>query len=425
MKYSIIIPVYNRPDEVDELLESLCRQTVTDFEVLIVEDGSQRDCKAVVDKYTDRLDVKYFMKPNSGPGQSRNYGAERAKGEWLIILDSDVVLPEGYLAAVDRQVESGKRKVDSGQWKEDSGQWTVDSYDYQTSADGNNQKSSVNDNNHESIAQNNGVQGNHNCPLSTVHYPLSSLAAFGGPDASHPSFSPVQKAISYSMTSFFTTGGIRGGKAKLDKFYPRSFNMGIRRDVYLALGGFSKMRFGEDIDFSYRIVEAGYKPQLFPDAWVWHKRRTDFKKFFRQVYNSGIARINLMKRHPGTLKLVHLLPTVFTLGVIGCIMLFALGAALYIEGEWLDAYNLRPTDDMHQGVGFVFCILALLPLLFYSLVIFIDSTIRNRSLWVGLLSIPAAFVQLTGYGLGFIESWWKRCILKKDEFQAFEKNFYS
>ena len=227
------------------------------------------------------------------------------------------------------------------------------------------------------------------------------------------------------MTSFFTTGGIRGGKAKLDKFYPRSFNMGIRRDVYLKLGGFSKMRFGEDIDFSYRIVEAGYKPQLFPDAWVWHKRRTDFRKFFRQVYNSGIARINLMKRHPGTLKLVHLLPTVFTLGVIGCLLLMVLGAGLYLEGEWLDANGLRPTDNMHQGVGFVFCVLGLLPLLFYSLLIFIDSSIRNRSLWVGLLSIPAAFVQLTGYGLGVIESWWKRCILKKDEFQAFEKNFYS
>ena len=362
MKYSIIVPVFNRPDEVDELLESLCQQTVTDFEVLIVEDGSQRDCKAVVDKYADRLDVKYFMKPNSGPGQSRNYGAERANGEWLIILDSDVVLPEGYLGAVDKRVDSG-------------------------------------------------------------HYPLSQ-AAFGGPDASHPSFTPVQKAISYSMTSFFTTGGIRGGKAKLDKFYPRSFNMGIRRDVYLKLGGFSKMRFGEDIDFSYRIVEAGYKPQLFPDAWVWHKRRTDFRKFFRQVYNSGIARINLMKRHPGTLKLVHLLPTVFTLGVIGCLLLMVLGAGLYLEGEWLDANGLRPTDNMHQGVGFVFCILALLPLLFYSLVIFIDSTIRNRSLWVGLLSIPAAFVQLTGYGSGFIVSWWKRCILKKDEFQAFERTFY-
>ena len=213
-------------------------------------------------------------------------------------------------------------------------------------------------------------------------------------DGRHPSFTPVQKAISYSMTSFFTTGGIRGGKAKLDKFYPRSYNMGIRRDVYLELGGFSKMRFGEDIDFSYRIVEAGHRPQLFPDAWVWHKRRTDFRKFFRQVYNSGIARINLMKRHPGTLKLVHLLPTVFTLGVIGCLLLS------------------------------VFCVLALLPLLLYSLIIFVDSSIRNRSLWVGLLSIPAAFVQLMGYGFGFIESWWKRCILKQDEFQAFERTFY-
>jgi hypothetical protein len=200
--------------------------------------------------------------------------------------------------------------------------------------------------------------------------------------------------------------------------------MGIRRDVYLELGGFTKMRFGEDIDFSYRIVEAGYRPQLFPKAWVWHKRRTDFRKFFRQVYNSGIARINLMKRHPGTLKLVHLLPTVFTLGVIGCVLLFGLGAALYLEGEWLDANGLRPTDNMHQGVGMVFCVLALLPLLFYSLLIFVDSSIRNRSLWVGLLSIPASFVQLMGYGFGFIESWWKRCILKKDEFQAFERTFY-
>ena len=389
MKYSIIVPVFNRPDEVDELLESLCRQKVKDFEVLIVEDGSQRDCKAVVDKYADRLDVKYFMKPNSGPGQSRNYGAERANGEWLIVLDSDVVLPEGYLAAVDVRIKNEELRTNS--------------YDY-------------------SQDENDPQQGNHNSSLLTLNSPF---AAFGGPDAAHPSFTPVQKAISYSMTSFFTTGGIRGGKAKLDKFYPRSYNMGIRRDVYMKLGGFTKMRFGEDIDFSYRIVEAGYQPRLFPDAWVWHKRRTDLKKFFRQVYNSGIARINLMKRHPGTLKLVHLLPTVFTLGVIGCIMLFALGAALYCYGEWLDANNLRPTDNMHQGVGFVFCVLALLPLLFYSLIIFIDSSIRNRSLWVGLLSIPAAFVQLMGYGLGFIESWWKRCILKKDEFQAFEKNFYS
>ena len=360
MKYSIIVPVYNRPDEVDELLESLSNQTQQDFEVIIVEDGSVKPCKDVCDKYAGILALHYYAKENSGPGQSRNYGAERANGEWLIVLDSDVVLPEGYLAAVD----------------------------------------------------------------SAISHQTSDFTAFGGPDAAHPSFTPVQKAISYSMTSFFTTGGIRGGKAKLDKFYPRSFNMGIRRDVYLELGGFTKMRFGEDIDFSYRIVEAGYRPQLFPDAWVWHKRRTDFRKFFRQVYNSGIARINLMKRHPGTLKLVHLLPTVFTLGVIGLLLIFAWGASLYIEGEILDAYGLRPTDNMHQGVGFALCVLSLLPILFYSLIIFIDSSIRNRSLWVGLLSIPAAFVQLMGYGLGFIESWWKRCILKKDEFQAFERTFY-
>jgi hypothetical protein len=212
------------------------------------------------------------------------------------------------------------------------------------------------------------------------------------------------------MTSFFTTGGIRGGKAKLDKFYPRSFNMGIRRDVYLQLGGFTKMRFGEDIDFSYRIVEAGYRPQLFPEAWVWHKRRTDFHKFFRQVYNSGIARINLEKRHPGTMKLVHLLPTVFTVGVIGLILISAVGRALmhYIDRDqfyWM-------------------CFAPWIPIILYSLLIFFDSSIKNRSLKVGFLSIPAAFVQLMGYGLGFIESWWKRCILKQDEFQAFEKTFY-
>ena len=344
MKYSIIVPVFNRPDEVDELLESLSNQTHKDFEVIIVEDGSVKTCKDVCDKYADILVLYYYAKENSGPGQSRNYGAERANGDYLLILDSDVVLPEGYLQAVE-----------------------------------------------DALRQ-------------------KPVEAFGGPDAAHPSFTPVQKAISYSMTSFFTTGGIRGGKAKLDKFYPRSFNMGIRRDVYLQLGGFSKMRFGEDIDFSYRIVEAGYRPQLFPEAWVWHKRRTDFRKFFRQVYNSGIARINLEKRHPGTMKLVHLLPTVFTIGVIALILISAVGRALmyYVDRDqfyWM-------------------CFAPWIPIILYSLLICIDSTIKNRSLRVGILSVPAAFVQLMGYGLGFIESWWKRCILKQDEFTAFEKNFY-
>ncbi len=346
MKYSIIVPVYNRPDEVDELLRSLTGQTMKDFEVLIVEDGSQRDCREVVEKYKPQLNLKYFAKPNSGPGQSRNYGAQRAQGDMLIVLDSDVVLPQGYMEAVDDEMRR------------------------------------------------------------------QPVVAFGGPDASHPSFTNVQKAISYSMTSFFTTGGIRGGKKKLDKFYPRSFNMGIRRDVYQQLGGFSKMRFGEDIDFSYRIVEAGHQPRLFADAWVWHKRRTDFRKFFRQVYNSGIARINLEKRHPGTLKLVHLLPAVFTVGVIALVLVSAVGRALM----HYDAPNWR--------TWYWVCALPWIPILLYSLVIFIDSALKNKSLRVGLLSVPAAFVQLMGYGFGFIESWWKRCVLKQDEFTAFEKTFY-
>ncbi|MBR6276529.1 MAG: glycosyltransferase [Prevotella sp.] len=348
MRYSIIVPVFNRPDEVNELLESLTRQTLKDFEVIIVEDGSKIPCKDVCNKYAGILDLHYYDKENSGPGQSRNYGAERAHGDWLIVLDSDVVLPEGYLAAA-------------------------------------------------------------NSSLFTLHSSLS-CDAFGGPDAAHPSFTPVQKAISYSMTSFFTTGGIRGGKTKLDKFFPRSYNMGIRREVYHELGGFSKMRFGEDIDFSYRIVEAGYKTALIPEAWVWHKRRTDFRKFFRQVYNSGIARINLEKRHPGTLKLVHLLPTVFTVGVISLIVISAIGRALmhYVDRDqfyWM-------------------CFAPWIPILLYCLLILIDSSIKNRSLRVGFLSIPAAFTQLMGYGFGFIESWWKRCILKQNEFTAFEKNFY-
>ena len=349
MKYSIIVPVFNRPDEVDELLSSLLNQTFTDFEVLIVEDGSQKPCDEVCNKYADRLDLHYFMKPNSGPGQSRNYGAERAKGEYLLILDSDVVLPKGYLNAIEEEL---KREP----------------------AD-----------------------------------------AFGGPDAAHESFTDTQKAISYSMTSFFTTGGIRGGKKKLDKFYPRSFNMGIRRDVYMELKGFSKMRFGEDIDFSIRIFKAGKRCRLFPEAWVWHKRRTDFRKFYRQVYNSGIARINLYKKYPESLKLVHLLPMVFTLGVIFLILLLCIGLF----------FSFAPSlSSASKAIGIFLCICAIIPVLLYSLLILLDSTLQNKSIKIGFLSIRAAFVQLMGYGFGFLEAWWKRCVKGKDEFAAFEKNFY-
>ena len=345
MKYSIIVPVYNRPDEVDELLESLCSQTLKDFEVVVVEDGSKIPCKDVCDKYAGILALQYFFKENSGPGQSRNYGVERARGEYVVIVDSDAVTPPGFMQAIDDELS-----------RQPSDAW-------------------------------------------------------GGPDAAHESFTNIQKAISYAMTSFFTTGGIRGGKKQLDKkFYPRSFNLGVRRDVYQQLGGFTTERFskmalyGEDIDFSLRIYKGGYSCRLFPEAWLWHKRRTDFRKFWRQVYNSGYARINLWRKYPEALKPVHALPAVFTVGVAGLLLLFALGVAMYCYGEWLDSCGLRPTDNMHQGVGFVCCVLSLIPLILYSVLIFLDSTVRNKSVTVGLISIPAAFIQLIGYGVGFIES---------------------
>ena len=315
MKYSIIVPVYNRPDEVDELLESLTSQTLKDFEVVIVEDGSKITCKDVCDKYANILHLHYYYKENSGPGQSRNYGVERANGEYVLIVDSDAVAPAGFMQAIDDELQ-----------RQPSDAW-------------------------------------------------------GGPDAAHESFTDVQKAISYAMTSFFTTGGIRGGKKQLDKFYPRSFNLGIRREAYLALGGFSKTRFskmslyGEDIDFSIRIYKAGYSCRLFPEAWVWHKRRTDFRKFWRQVYNSGYARINLWRMYPEALKPVHALPSVFTLGVVGLLVLapFTCGWSLAL-------------------------------LLLYALLILIDSSIQSKSLKVGFLAVAAVFVQLIGYGIGFLES---------------------
>ncbi|MCR5077639.1 MAG: glycosyltransferase [Prevotella sp.] len=359
MKYSIIVPVFNRPDEVDELLESLQGQEEKDFEVVIVEDGSQKPCKEVCDRHAGQLTLHYYYKENSGPGQSRNYGAERAQGEYLIILDSDVVLPDGYLRAVSDELR--REPAD----------------------------------------------------------------AFGGPDRAHDSFTDTQKAISYSMTSFFTTGGIRGGKKKLDKFYPRSFNMGIRRDVYRELGGFSKMRFGEDIDFSIRIFKAGRRCRLFPEAWVWHKRRTDFRKFWRQVYNSGIARINLYRKYPESLKLVHLLPMVFTIGVGLCLLSTLTGLICWL----LQAFVYFPSAENGWGAtlffdGIFLMSAGLAPLVLYSLLIMADSTLQNKSVNVGLRSVMAAFVQLTGYGCGFLNAWWKRCVLGKDEFSAYEKTFY-
>ena len=322
MQFSIIIPVYNRPQEIDELLESLCHQTFKDFEVVVVEDGSREKCDLVCDKYRDRLSVSYHFKPNSGPGPSRNYGAERSQGEYLIILDSDVIVPENYLAIVKEELDR------------------------------------------------------------------EPCDAFGGPDRAHPSFTSIQKAINYAMTSFFTTGGIRGGKRKMDKFYPRSFNLGIKKSVYEALEGFAPMRYGEDIDLSTRIFKNGYSCRLFPEAFVYHKRRVKFSSFFRQVKHSGEARVVLKNKYPDTFKLVHLLPSAF---VVGNLLLVMLG----IFHHWL----------------------WLAPILLYCFMVFVDSLLKNKSIKVALLTIPAAYCQLFGYGLGFLGAAWRDILSKKQSSQ--------
>ena len=322
MRFSIIIPVYNRPQEVDELLESLCAQTLKDFEVVVVEDGSKEKCDLVCEKYKDRLNLNYYFKTNSGPGPSRNYGAEHSHGDYLIILDSDVIVPENYLEIIKEELDR------------------------------------------------------------------EPCDAFGGPDSAHPSFTPIQKAINYAMTSFFTTGGIRGGKRKMDKFYPRSFNLGIKESVYEALEGFAPMRYGEDIDLSTRIFKNGYSCRLFPEAFVYHKRRVKFSSFFRQVKHSGEARVILKNKYPETFKLVHLLPAAF---VVGNLLLIMLGI-------------------FHHWLWFM-------PIVLYVLMVFVDSLIKNKDLKVALLSVPAAYCQLFGYGLGFLGAAWKDILGKKQPSQ--------
>lgn len=344
MRFSVLVPVYNRPNEVRELLESLSKQSWDDFEVVVVDDGSCLKCDDVCSSFSSQLNVKYFYKENSGPGQTRNYAAERACGDYFLILDSDVILPPDYLKNTDGELN--REYAD----------------------------------------------------------------AFGGPDRAHDSFTDLQKAISYSMTSFFTTGGIRGGAKKMDKFYPRSFNLGVKNDVFRALDGFSSMRFGEDIDFSIRVFKGGYKCRLFPDSWVWHKRRTDLKKFFKQVYNSGMARINLYKKYPESLKLVHLLPAAFTAGSFLCVLSFALFMVLSF---------VCPSAGFRMGAVF-----SIAPLLLYSALVFLDSSLKNKSVEIGLLSVPAAFTQLWGYGLGFFHAWWSRCVKGEGEVSAFSKTFY-
>ena len=322
MFFSIIIPLYNRPQEIDELLFTLQQQEYKDFEVLVIEDGSEKDARTIVESYAEQLDIRYFVKENEGQGFTRNYGFKRARGDYFIIFDSDCLIPRNYLANV------------------------------------------------------------------YAHLQKDYLDVFGGPDAAHDSFTPVQKAISYSMTSLFTTGGIRGNKRHVGQFHPRSFNMGVSRKVWERVGGFILTRLGEDIEFSIRAHRAGFRVSLIREALVYHKRRTNFLQFYKQLHFFGRARINIYKHFPSELKLVHFFPAVFVLFLITTLL--------------LNIFSVRLAGLANF---FLSC---------YILLLFFHSWSKTRSLKVALLSVAAAFTQLVAYGFGFIQDLWKRVIFAGD-----------
>lgn len=316
-RFSVIVPVYNRVDEINDLLESLSAQTCRDFEVIIVEDGSTEPCGDLVRSFAGKVNVRYFYKPNEGRSIARNYGIDRSSGDYLVFFDSDCVIPRDYFAILSAELDR------------------------------------------------------------------QPLDCFGGPDAAHESFTPVQKAISFAMTSFLTTGGIRGGKVQMEKFVPRSFNMGYSRNVYDTVGGFREM-FSEDIDMSTRIRQAGFSIGLIHPAHVFHKRRVDFARFWRQVYVFGMSRITLKLLYPDSLKLVHTLPA---LAVIIGVLLLLLG--IFVT-PWF-----------------------LLPIGIYLLAIFLSAWIATRSLGIALRAVPASVVQICGYGCGFIKAFFTKIILRR------------
>ncbi|MCM1076717.1 MAG: glycosyltransferase [Bacteroides sp.] len=313
-RFSVIVPVYNRIDEVSDLLDSLSKQTLKNFEVVIVEDGSTDPCGDVVRSFRD-VDVKYFYKDNEGRSIARNYGMERASGDYFIFFDSDCVIPQDYFVTLSRELDSAPSDC------------------------------------------------------------------FGGPDAAHESFTSTQKAINFAMTSFLTTGGIRGGKVSLEKFVPRTFNMGFSRRVYDRVGGFREM-FSEDIDMSTRIREAGFSIALIRPAYVYHKRRVDFRKFLRQVYVFGMSRITLKLLYPGSMKVVHALPA---LAVIAGLILLILSFAV---SPWF-----------------------LLPLGLYLFAIFVSALVSTKSPVIAVKAIPASVIQICGYGCGFIKAYFVKIML--------------
>lgn len=316
-RFSVIVPVYNRIEEVDDLLQSLSTQSCKDFEVVIVEDGSSKPCEDTVKRYAEKIDVKYFFKENEGRSIARNHGLERATGDYFIFFDSDCVIPSDYFKILSSSLDN------------------------------------------------------------------NPVDCFGGPDAAHESFSDTQKAINYSMTSFLTTGGIRGGKVQLEKFVPRTFNMGYSRRVWETVGGFREM-FSEDIDMSTRIRQAGFSIGLIRDAYVYHKRRVNMRLFARQVYVFGMSRITLKLLYPDSLKLVHTLPAIFVLGSALLILLSCIVSWWFIT-----------------------------PLLAYFIAIFITALISTKSLAIACKALPASIIQLGGYGCGFINAFTRKILLRK------------
>ncbi|KAB8153725.1 glycosyltransferase [Kordia sp. TARA_039_SRF] len=331
MKFSIVVPVYNRPDEVAELLESITQQTFKEaFEVVLVEDGSTIPAKEVVDTYKESLDISYYFKPNSGPGDSRNYGMKRAKGNYYLIFDSDCILPPNYLSEVSKALQ--KQYVD----------------------------------------------------------------CFGGPDAAHNSFTSIQKAISYAMTAFLTTGGIRGGKKAVQKFQPRSFNMGISKAAFEATQGFGQIHPGEDPDLTIRIWKAGYETVLIPEAYVYHKRRISWEKFHVQVNKFGMVRPILNVWHPETAKLTYWFPTLFCIGFIISILL-----SIFLAFHWF-------------LIGYAV----------YFTLILLDAFRATKSVKIAFLSLIAVCIQFYGYGVGFLKSTIAIQIFKQKPEERFPKLFF-
>ena len=328
--FSLIIPIYNRPEEIKELLESLLLSSYKkEYEIVIIEDGSKIDCKDVVAQYADKFSISYYFKENSGPGDSRNYGMKVAKGDYFIILDSDCLIPANYLSEIERELE------------------------------------------------------------------INYVDCFGGSDAAHESFSKIQKAINFTMTSFLTTGGIRGGSEKIGKFQPRSFNMGISKKAFEESKGFGNIHPGEDPDLSIRLWKLGYKTRLFPNAFVYHKRRIDWDKFSIQVNKFGKARPILDSWYPEYSKITFWFPSLFIIGLFFSVIVLIFG-----------------------------CKLPLLLYAFYYLMILVFSTIQNKSLEIGLLSLVAVNRQFFGYGLGYLKSFLKIKILKQQPEKAFPELFF-